>query len=71
MRTISNSSDNSSNGSSSIYINLGGEGCSVLEEIIQPVALEDTKITLDDIITGNNMSEESGRRLDRLKSNGN
>lgn len=47
-------------------INLGGEASNILEEIIQQVALEDTTITLNDIITGKNMSEESGRRLDRI-----
>ena len=47
-------------------INLGGEASNILEGIIQQVALEDTTITLNDIITGKNMSEESGRRLDRI-----
>jgi hypothetical protein len=47
-------------------INLGGMASNILEDIIQQVALEDPTITLDDIITGSNMSEESGRRLDRI-----
>ena len=47
-------------------INLGGMASNILEDIIQQVALEDPSITLDDIITGSNMSEESGRRLDRI-----